>query len=97
MSIASTVSCQDAVGVRWLFAVGNQRNSAGSDMGSYFAGCAWLAALAVLDPSATVPLDVEKVIAAPQVSPKIKVSGHSYDVKTGLVTTVVPPWSRQGR
>jgi carbonic anhydrase len=56
-----------------------------------------LAALAVLDPSATVPLDVEKVIAAPQVSPEIKVSGYSYDVKTGLVTTVVPPGSRQGR
>jgi len=56
-----------------------------------------LAALAVLDPPATVPLDVEKVLAAPQVSPEIKVSGYSYDVKTGLVTTVVPPGSRQGR
>jgi carbonic anhydrase len=56
-----------------------------------------LAALAVLDPAATVPLDVEKVLAAPQVSPEIKVSGYSYDVKTGLVTTVVPPGSRQGR
>jgi carbonic anhydrase len=56
-----------------------------------------LAALAVLDPAATVPLDVEKVIAAPQVSREIKVSGYSYDVKTGLITTVVPPGSRQGR
>jgi carbonic anhydrase len=56
-----------------------------------------LAELAVLDPTATVLLDVEKVIAAPQVSPEIKVSGYSYDVKTGLVTTVVPPRSRQGR
>ena len=53
-----------------------------------------LAALAVLDPAATVPLDVEKVIAAPQVFAEIKVSGYSYDVKTGLVTTVVPPRSR---
>jgi carbonic anhydrase len=53
-----------------------------------------LAKLAVLDPAATVPLDVEKVIESPQVSAKIKVSGFSYDVKTGLVTTVVPPKSR---
>jgi len=29
------------------------------------------------------------------VSPRIKVSGYSYDVKTGLVTTVVPPRSRE--
>jgi carbonic anhydrase len=53
-----------------------------------------LAKLAVLDPAATVPLDVEKVIESPQVSAKIKVSGFSYDVKTGLVSTVVPPESR---
>ena len=49
-----------------------------------------LAALAVVDPAATVPVDVAKVIATPQVSPRVKVSGYSYDVKTGLVTTVVP-------
>jgi hypothetical protein len=59
MSIASTVSCQDAVGVRWLFAVGNQRNSAGSDMGSSFAGCAWTAsrrtAQCVKDPASHTP------------------------------------------
>jgi len=54
-----------------------------------------LARLAVLDPAATVPVDVEKIIEAPQVSAKIKVSGFAYDVKTGLVTTVVPPRSRQ--
>jgi hypothetical protein len=29
------------------------------------------------------------------VSARIKVSGYAYDVKTGLVTTVVPP--RSGR
>src|SRR3954466_16043361 len=56
-----------------------------------------LAGLAVLDPTATVPVDVEDIVNAPQVSPKIKVSGYSYDVKTGLVTTVVPPRSRQDR
>jgi carbonic anhydrase len=55
-----------------------------------------LAALAVLDPAATVPGDVEKILNAPQVSPAIKVSGFSYDIKTGLVTTIVPPRSRQG-
>jgi carbonic anhydrase len=56
-----------------------------------------LAKLAVLDPAATVPGDVEKIIDAPQVSPAVKVSGYSYDVKTGLVTIVVPPRSRQAR
>jgi carbonic anhydrase len=50
-----------------------------------------LAALAVLDPAATVPGDVEKIINAPQVSSAVKVSGYSYDIKTGLVTTIVPP------
>ena len=54
-----------------------------------------LAALAVLDPDATVPGDVEKIVNASQVSPAIRVSGYSYDVKTGLVTTIVPPHSRQ--
>ena len=54
-----------------------------------------LAQLAVLDPSRTVPVDVEKILDTPQVSPRIKVSGFSYDVKTGLVTTIVPPRSTQ--
>jgi carbonic anhydrase len=53
-----------------------------------------LAKLAVLDPATTVPVDVQKIIEAPQVSARIKVSGFSYDVKTGLVSTVVPPRSR---
>ncbi len=49
-----------------------------------------LARLAVLDPSVTVPGDVATVLQAPQVSSRIKVAGLAYDVKTGLVTTVVP-------
>ena len=53
-----------------------------------------LAALAVLDPAATVPVDVARVLAAPQVSSRVKVTGLAYDVKTGLVTTVVPSQSR---
>jgi len=50
-----------------------------------------LAGLAVLDPSVTVPADVATVLQAPQVSSRIKVTGLAYDVKTGLVKTVVPP------
>ena len=50
-----------------------------------------LAALAVLDPTQTVREDVERIRAAPQVSPRITVSGHVYDVTTGLVETVVEP------
>lgn len=49
-----------------------------------------LAKLAVLDPAATVPVDVQKIVSAPQISSKVKVSGYSYDVKTGVVTTIVP-------
>src|ERR1700735_5606829 len=39
-----------------------------------------LAALAVLDPSVTVPGDVAAVLQAPQVSSRIKVTGLAYDV-----------------
>lgn len=53
-----------------------------------------LAALAVLDPAVTVPVDVQKVLDSPQVSSRIKVSGFAYDVKTGLVSTVVPARTR---
>jgi carbonic anhydrase len=45
---------------------------------------------AVLDPAATVARDVTRLRAAPQVSPRITVSGHVYDVVTGLVETVLP-------
>jgi carbonic anhydrase len=44
---------------------------------------------AVLDPAATVASDVERLRSA-RVSPRIGVSGHVYDVVTGLVETVVP-------
>ena len=53
-----------------------------------------LAALAVLDPAQTVPVDVARVLDSPLVSARVKVTGLAYDVKTGLVTTVVPPQSR---
>ena len=54
-----------------------------------------LAELAVLNPADTVPVDVDKIVSAPQVSSKIRVSGYSYDVKTGLATEIVPPRSRR--
>ncbi len=43
---------------------------------------------AVLDPVATVAADVELLGNAPAISPRISVSGHVYDVVTGLVETV---------
>jgi carbonic anhydrase len=45
---------------------------------------------AVLDPTATVTRDVERLRSAHSVSSRVTVSGHVYDVVTGLVNTVVP-------
>jgi carbonic anhydrase len=45
---------------------------------------------AVLDPVATVSRDVERLQSAPAISPRVSVSGHVYDVVTGLVQTVIP-------
>lgn len=50
-----------------------------------------LADLPATDPAQTVRTDVERLRAAPQISRRTTVSGHVYDVETGLVTTVVPP------
>jgi carbonic anhydrase len=50
-----------------------------------------LADMAVLDPAQTVRTDVERLLSAPQISPRITVSGHVYDLETGLVTTIVQP------
>jgi carbonic anhydrase len=55
-----------------------------------------LAALPVLDPPATVRTDVERVLSDPRISPRITVSGHVYDVHTGLITTIVEPMSPTG-
>jgi carbonic anhydrase len=46
---------------------------------------------AVLDPAATVRRDVELLRSASSLSPRVTVSGHVYDVVTGLVDTVVEP------
>jgi carbonic anhydrase len=50
-----------------------------------------LAAEAVIDPPATVRADVQRLLSSPKVQPQISVSGHVYDLETGLVTTVVDP------
>jgi carbonic anhydrase len=45
---------------------------------------------AILDPRATVGSDVERLRSASAVSPRVSVSGHVYDVETGLLETVIP-------
>jgi carbonic anhydrase len=45
---------------------------------------------AVLDPAATVVVDVQRLRSAPAISPRVRVSGHVYDVVTGLVEKVIP-------
>ncbi len=53
-----------------------------------------LADTPVLDPARTVRTDVERVLWAGEISPNVLVSGHVYDVQTGLVTTVVDAKSK---
>jgi carbonic anhydrase len=48
-----------------------------------------LEAMAVADPHTTVRNDVERLLSAPSLSPKVSVSGHVYDVATGRLTTAV--------
>ena len=45
---------------------------------------------AILDPTATVKRDVERARAAHSIPERVGVSGHIYDVVTGLVETIVP-------
>ncbi|WP_194915507.1 carbonic anhydrase [Catenulispora rubra] len=52
------------------------------------------AAMAVLDPAATVRHDVEVLRNAPVLAPsidKLRIGGYAYDLKTGVITTVVAP------
>jgi carbonic anhydrase len=46
---------------------------------------------AVLDPAATVTNDVERLRSADAISPRVRASGHVYDVTTGVVQTIVEP------
>ena len=52
---------------------------------------------AVLDPAATVTRDVERLRSSPAISPRVTVSGHVYDVTTGLVQTVLSAHSSATR
>ena len=52
---------------------------------------------AVLDPAATVTRDVERLRSSPAISPRVTVSGHVYDVTTGLVETVLSAHSSAAR
>jgi carbonic anhydrase len=54
-----------------------------------------LADTPVLDPDRTVRTDVERVLWAQEVPSQVRVSGHVYDVSTGLVSTVVDAKSRK--
>jgi len=49
----------------------------------------------VLDPARTVQTDVNRVLWATEIPQHVHVSGHVYDVHTGLVTTVVDAKSRK--
>ncbi len=49
-----------------------------------------LAELPVTHPAETVRIDVERLAREPSISPRVKVSGYSYDIETGLLSTVVP-------
>ena len=54
-----------------------------------------LADTPVLDPARTVRTDVDRVLWAEEIPQNVRVSGHVYDVDTGLVTTVVDAKSRK--
>ena len=54
-----------------------------------------LADTPVLDPARTVRTDVERVLWAEEIPQNVHVSGHVYDVSTGLVTTVVEAKARK--
>jgi carbonic anhydrase len=56
-----------------------------------------LAAEAVVDPAATVRTDVDRLLSSPKVPPQISVSGHVYDLQTGLVTTITGPAQPQAQ
>lgn len=44
---------------------------------------------AIVDPAATVRIDIERLRSAPEISPRVAVSGHVYDVLSGRVETIV--------
>jgi carbonic anhydrase len=53
-----------------------------------------LADTPVLDPARTVTTDVSRVLWAEEIPQNVHVSGHVYDVGTGLVTTIIDAKTR---
>ena len=45
---------------------------------------------AIVDPAASVANDVDRLRSAEAISPRVSVSGHVYDVATGLLETLIP-------
>ena len=56
-----------------------------------------LAETAVLDPARTVRTDVQRVLWSPEIPSEVTVSGHVYDVETGLLTMIVDATTRAER
>ena len=56
-----------------------------------------LARLPVLDPAITARADVATLLEYPNLSPEVRVSGYSYDLTTGLLTTAAAPRTRKHR
>ena len=54
-----------------------------------------LADMPVLDPARTVQTDVNRVLWAEEIPQDVRVSGHVYDIGTGLVTTIVDAKARK--
>ena len=54
-----------------------------------------LADTPVLDPERTVRTDVDRVLWAREIPSDVQVSGHVYDVRTGVLTTVADAKSRK--
>ena len=50
---------------------------------------ATLEASAVADPHVTVKADVQRLLTAPSLTPKVSVSGHVYDIATGRLATTL--------
>ena len=53
-----------------------------------------LEASVVTDPYATVGEDVARLRSSSLISPKVSVSGHVYDIATGLITTTIDTGTR---
>jgi carbonic anhydrase len=49
---------------------------------------------AILDPATTVIEDVDRLLRSDAISPRVTVSGQTYDVATGLLQTVIPAVGR---